>query len=264
MLLQRWEVLMMVVCALTVVTFFSGSVCAFAQDKSTEESENAKRIAATITGLDALSDVQVTATEVTVTGAEDNTPIDLFKERIIGRPLWKVSYKIDGLKRRYLDGRHTGKVNPYIRGFDVYVDVATEQVLKVVSRYAPNMPETYQIDIETSRKEIISYFRQKRYMIENGLPIVVPTVKFADLLRGRVPSKRHLEVYYFLYHRTPQSKVAVPAWLVIYYGAAGFAPSGPNPKRYMKPEDFRRGFGVVVYDATSGKKRHDMEAVRMD
>jgi hypothetical protein len=268
--------------ALVVLSAFCGSGCVFVQEEPVNESVNAvyehgcvivmevpvdkieaKRIASEITGLDRLLGVQITTNEVTIGGAADNTPMFLFKERIIDRPLWRVSYKVDVLERRNLEGRH--KVNPHIRGFDVYVDVSAGQVLKVVSRAQPNMPENYRIGIEISNKHVASNLRQNSYFIEDSLPTVVPTVKFADLIWRGGQKIRHYEGYYFL-QRNRKTNVMAPAWFVVFYGTEPLGTSGParankSSRRYTLAEKYKRTFEAWVYDATSGKSGYAMMVV---
>ena len=93
---------------------------------------------------------RITTDPVTIAEADDDTPWFLAKKLLINRPLWKVSYEVDALA-------HSNKVNPHIRGFDVYVDVSTGQVLKIVSRDDPNMPEQYRTGIRVSKKRLLLF-----------------------------------------------------------------------------------------------------------
>ena len=252
MLLQR------VVLVAIVIAFLCGSACVFAQDAPVTASETAKRVAAQITGLDTLADVQITATEVTIAAADDNTPIALFKERIVDRPLWKVSYAVDVLAYR-------NKVNPHIRGFDVYVDVATETVLKVISRNAPNMPEKYRIGIAKSSRGVVSILSEDSRFIENRLPDVTPTLTLADLIDTKGMKCRQYECYYFL-NRNLATNVVAPAWLIVFYGTEPIGTSGPtktnkSSRHYTLAERYRRTFEMWVYDATSGKVGYGVQAV---
>lgn len=250
MLLQRSEVLVMVVFAATVIAFFCGDACVFAQDEPVNASETAKSIAAQITGLDGLSDVRVTANSVTITKDDDDTPLSPAKDLLINRPLWKVSYEVDALV-------HPNKVNPHIRGFDTYVDISTGQVLKVVSRDDPNMPEQYRTGVEVSNKEIASILTEDVYVVQDRLPTVVPTFKFADMIMGNGIIARHYECYYFLFqHRSVDGGQIIPAWLVVLHGTEPIRSLGPTehrPARHRSlAESYRRTFKLLMLDAESG------------
>lgn len=251
MLLQRSEVLTMVVLGAAVIAFLCGSGCVFAQDAPVTASETAKSIAAQITGLDGLSDVRVTANLVTVAKADDDTPLSPVKNLLINRSLWKVSYEVDSLV-------HPNRVNPHIRGFDAYVDVSTGQVLKVVSRDDPNMSEQYRTGIEVSNKEIASILTEDVYVVQDRLPTVVPTFKFADMIKGNGAIARHYECYYFLFqHRSIDGGQIIPAWLVILYGTEPIRSLGPaehRPARHRSlAESYRRTFKLLILDAESGE-----------
>ena len=246
MLFQR------MVLGVTAIALLCGSGCMFAKDVSVNEYETAKRIAAKITGLDTLANVRITTDPVTIAEPDDDTPWFLAKKLLINRPLWKVSYEVDALV-------HSNKVNPHIRGFDVYVDVSTGQVLKIVSRDDPNMPQQYRTGIRVSKKAIASFLNDDMYVIQDRLPLSTPTFKFADMIKMRGAIARHYECYYFLCQQHPMDGgQIIPAWLVILYGTEPIqASGGPNPKRnprhYTLAEKYRRTFEIRMVGADSGK-----------
>lgn len=219
------------------------------------ESEKAIKLADDITGLNRLADVRVDAESFTLP-EDDDTPIRLFKEHLLKGSLWKVSYKVDALQ-------HENKVNPHIVGFDVYVDVSIDKVLKIVSRDAEGLPEQFRKGIEVSNREVRSIFKHDHH-IENALPAATPVVKLADLFArwGRIC--RHYECYYMLF-RAPNSDEAVPRWLVIIYGAdPSIEPSGggatedsekprKRPKVRKLADGYFRTLEIHSVDAMSGK-----------
>ena len=232
-----------------VFAMFIALLCAsgFAQTAS----ETAKRVASDVTGFDALDSVQITVTEVTVSASADTTPIVLFKNEIVNTPLWKVSYVVNTMQ-------YQNKSNSHIRGFDVYVNVGTEQVLKVVSRNAPNMTSTYRTGIEVSNRQLASILSEDSRFIKDALPTGVPAVKFADCIIKKAMSARHYEGYYILYHN-PATNVSVPAWLIVFYGTEpihglGPVPEGQQRRYYTLTEKYQRTFEAWVYDATSGRR----------
>ena len=182
------------------------------------ESEKAIKLADDITGLNRLADVRVDAESFTLP-EDDDTPIRLFKKHLLKGSLWRVSYKVDALQ-------HENKVNPHIVGFDVYVDVSIDKVLKIVSRDAEGLPEEFRKGIEVSNRHVRSIFKHNPDYIKDALPTVKPTFKLADLLVGKGIICRHYEFYYILLG-DPNNDKAVPTWLVIIYGAApSIEPSG--------------------------------------
>ena len=215
-----------------------------------DDSQRVKTLADEITGLNRLAGVSIEVESFTLP-ENDDTPIRLFKEHLVTGSLWKISYKVDSLQ-------HANKVNPHIVGFDVYADVSTGQVLKVVSRDDPAIPEQYQTGIEISNKEIASILTEDMYVIQDRLPAVVPTFKFADMIMGNGVTARHYECYYFLFqHRSIDGGQIVPAWLVILYGTEPIRSLGPvehRPSRHLPlAERYRRTFEIQMLDAKSGE-----------
>ena len=89
-------------------------------------------------------------------------------------------------------------MNPHIVGFDVYVDVSIDKVLKIVSRDAEGLPEEFRKGIEVSNREVRSIFKENPRYIKDALPTVKPTFKLANLLAGKGIICRHYEFYYIL------------------------------------------------------------------
>ena len=220
------------------------------------ESEKAIKLADDITGLNRLADVRVDAESFTLP-ADDDTPLRLFKEHLLKGSLWKVSYKVDALQ-------HENKVNPHIVGFDVYVDVSIDKVLKIVSRDAEGLPEEFRKGIEVSNREVRSIFKENPRYIKDALPTVKPTFKLANLLAGKGIICRHYEFYYIL-GGDPNNDKAVPMWLVIIYGAApSIEPSGggatedsekprKRPKVRKLADGYFRTLAIHYVDAMSGE-----------
>lgn len=256
MLLRYSQISTTVILILTTASLASCSVYMSAQNKTEEVeiSKNAIDIANRITGLDELPNAQITAYEVRIAEETDDTPVPLVRQKLINRPLWKVSYKIDELV-------HRKKVNPHIVGFDVYVDTSTDQVLKIVSRDAPGLPEEYRIGIKVSNQEIASYLNGKKYWLSNQLPQTPPSFRFVDKLTGSYGSiVRHYECYYFLFkYRAVDGGAIIPAWMIIYYGTEPMPPSGgafypQSPIVLSLAEKYKRTFQMHRYDATSGER----------
>ena len=240
MMLQRFLLITTIIVCLCV----SGSI--LAQDSPVNPAEEAKRIANLITGLNGLSNVQITTNEETVRSADDTTPISLFKERIIDRSLWKVSYRVETLQ-------YNNKMNPHIRGFDVYVNGVKGQVLKIASHNAPEMPSKYRTGIVTSNKQVALILRDNAYFIDSRVPTVAPTIKFVDLIGNKGTQVRQFEAYYFLQHDRENNTTA-PAWLVVFYGTAPIRALGAtaNQQYHTLAEKYQRTFEMWVYDATTG------------
>lgn len=256
MLLRYSQISTTVVLILATATLVSCSVYMSAQNKpiGVEIGKDAIEVANRITGLNELPNVQITANEVWITEAADDTPVPLVRQQLINRPLWKISYKIDELV-------HRKKVNPHIVGFDVYVDTSTNQVLKIVSRDVPGLPEEYRIGIKVSNQEIASYFNSKRHRLSNQLPRTPPNFRFVDKLTGSYGSiVRHYECYYFLFkYPVVDGDAIIPAWLIIYYGTEPMPPSGgafypQSPIVLSLAEKYKRTFQMHRYGATSGER----------
>ena len=255
MLSQYSQMLTTVILTLAIATLVSCGVYMPAQNKliGVGIGKNAIDIANRITGLNELPNVQITVNKVWITEAADETPVPLVRQRLINRPLWKVSYKIDELV-------HRKKVNPHIVGFDVFVDSPTDQVLKIVSRDAPGLPEEYRIGIKVSNQEIASYLNWKRYWLSNQLPQTPPRFRFVDKLTGSYGSiVRHYECYYFLFkYPVVDGGAIIPAWMIIYYGTEPMRPSGgafypQSPIVLSLAEKYQRTFQMHRYDAMSGE-----------
>lgn len=237
-------------CITALVILFSVGICVgFA---STPDEAKAIEVSNTITGLNRLPDVRITAAAFTMP-KNDDTPIRFFRNKLIEASLWKVSYKIEALQ-------HENMTNPHIKGFDVYVDVADEKVLKIVSRDAKTLGRQFRKGIKVSNRQLRQKFR-KRAAIERALPSTIPPFDLADHFMGTGMETRHYECYYFV-HRVPNSHIIFPAWLIIYYGAepiealGAFANSDspPKPRKRRKLADgYVRTLEYWIYDAKDGE-----------
>lgn len=245
----------MAVLVLAITTLVSCGFYMSPQNRSVELEigKNAIDVANQITGLNELPNLQITANKVWITEAADDTPVPLVRQRLINRPLWKVSYKIGELV-------HRKKVNSHIVGFDVYVDTSTDQVLKIVSRDAPGLPEEYRIGIKVSNQQIASYLNENKYWLSNQLPQTPPGFRFVDKLKGMYGAiVRHYECYYFLFkYPEVDGGAIIPAWMIIYYGTEPIPPSGgafypQSPIVLSLAEQYRRTIQMYRYDAMSGK-----------
>ena len=243
----------MVVLVLAIVALVFYGIYIFAQDRSVEIEigTNAINVANQITGLDELSNVQITANAVTIAEAADDTPLLPVKQKLINRPLWKVSYAVDALQ-------HRNKVNTHIAGFDAYIDSSTGQMLKIISRDAPGLPEKYQTGIRVSNQHIASSLGKNRFWISDRLPLTAPSFRFVDMIKGNNLIARHYECYYFLYqHNEAAGGTIIPAWLIIQYGTERFFPLGPPEHRQTVlpslAEKYARTFRMSIIDATSGE-----------
>ena len=214
--------------------------------------ERVIQLSNTITGLDRLASVRIKVDPFTL-DENDDTPILSIKKRLLdSRHLWKVSYQVDAL-------RHENMVNPHIKGFDVYLDIATGQVLKIVSRDAEELPQEYRSRITVSNQQIRSTFRHD--LIKWLLPAVTPAYTLGDFLTGAGEICRHYECYYILF-RTPNrvDNKDIPMWLVIRYGTepieavgVGAMENKPPPKPRTRADGYVRTFQIYFVDATSGE-----------
>ena len=214
--------------------------------------ERVIQLSNTITGLDRLASVRIKVEPFTL-DENDDTPILSVKKRLVdSQHLWKVSYQVDAL-------RHGNMVNPHIKGFDVYLDIAKGQVLKIVSRDAEGLPQEYRSRITVSNQQIRSAFRHD--LIKWLLPAVTPAYTLGDFLTGDGKICRHYECYYILF-RTPNrvDDKEIPMWLVIRYGTAPFEAVGvgamenkPPPKPRTPGDGYVRTFQIYFVDATSGE-----------
>lgn len=205
--------------------------------------ERAIELSNTITGLDKLADVRITASAFTLP-EDDDTPILLIKKRLVdSKHLWKVSYQVDGLK-------HKNIANPHIKGFDVYVDTAQGQVLKIVSRDAEGLPEEFRKGIEVSNQQVCSAFGDNP-LIAWDLPTVTPTYTLGDFLTGKGKIYRHYECYYILYREPDGDKrdKVFPIWLVILYGTEPIEPLKPR----TLADGYVRTFEIYFVNAISGE-----------
>ena len=253
MLLRYSQISTTVILILATASLASCNVYMSAQNKTEEVeiSKNAIDVANRITGLDELPNAQITAYEVRIAAETDDTPLPSVKQRLINRPLWKVSYKINELM-------HRNKVNPYIIGFDVFVDLSTSQLLKIVSRDAPGLPEEYRIGIKVSNQAIAFSLNLNRYWVPDQLPLNAPNFRFVDMLKGNGGIARHYECYYFFYkHLEADGGTTIPAWMIILYGVEPLSPLGPPEYRPTVfpslAEKYRRTFAMYLFDAMSGE-----------
>ena len=206
--------------------------------------ERVIQLSNTITGLDRLASVR-TKVEPFTLDENDDTPILSIKKRL-------VDSQVDAL-------RHENMVNPHIKGFDVYLDIATGQVLKIVSRDAEELPQEYRSRITVSNQQIRSTFRHD--LIKWLLPAVTPAYTLGDFLTGDGKICRHYECYYILF-RTPNrvDDKEIPMWLVIRYGTKPIEAAGvgamenqPPPKPRTRADGSVRTFQIYFVDATSGE-----------
>lgn len=254
MLLRYSQISTMVVLILVTVPLASCSVYMSAQNKpaEVEVATNVIDAANRITGLDELPNVQITVNEVRIAEEAADTPLPLVRQRLINRPLWKVSYKIDELV-------HRNKVNPHIVGFDAYIDISAGQLLKIVSCDAPDLPEEYQTGIKVSNQAIASDLTLNRYWwVPDQLPLNAPSFRFVDMLKGNGTIARHYECYYFLYkHHEADGGTIIPAWMIILYGVEPLPPLGPPEHRPTVfpslTKKYRRTFTMYLFDAMSGE-----------
>lgn len=214
------------------------------------------QFANTIVGLDRLADVRIKAAAFMLP-ENDDTPILSVKKRLLdSRHLWKVSYQVDVLA-------HKNKVNPHIVGFDVYVDIAEGQVLKIISRDVEGLAEEFRKGIEVSNQQIRYRQRYNQY-IQWNLPAVAPAFTLGDFLVGSGKICRHYECYYILC-RTHNGDKAVPRWLLILYGTEPIQGSGgiemaypPEQRTFPKPrtlaDGYVRTFEIHFVDAMSGER----------
>lgn len=218
-----------------------------AADPPPTTAEKAIELSNTITGLDSLAGVRITAAALTLP-EDDDTPILSIKKRLLdSKDLWKVSYQVDAL-------RHQNTVNPHIKGFDVYFDIARAKVLKIVSRDAEGLPHQYQKGIEVSNQQIHSSFSQNLY-IEWRLPAVTPAYTLGDFLTGKGKIYRHYECYYIFPFNSER-----PKWLIIAYGGEPSIEAMGNPakagtprKRRTLADGYFRTLEIGFVDAMSGE-----------
>lgn len=255
MLPQYSRISTMLVLVLAITTLVSCGLYLSTQNKSVEVEigKNAIDVANRITGLNELSNVQITVNEVRIAEDADDTPLPPVRQRLIDRPLWKVSYSIDKLV-------HRNKVNPYIVGFDAYIDISAGQLLKIVSRDAPDLPEEYQTGIKVSNQAIASDLNLNRYWwVPDQLPLNTPSFRFVDMLKGNGAIARHYECYYFFFkHHEADGGTILPAWMIILHGTEPVPPLGPPEYRPTVfpslAEKYRRTFEMRLFDATSGER----------
>ena len=203
-------------CFTALTVLFSLTICATSSFADAQDKTNAIQIANDITGLNRLPDVRVSASAHEI-AEHDDTPIRLFKQKLFDASLWKVSYEIDAL-------RHKNRTNLHIKGFDVYVDITHEEVLKIVSRDATSLGAKFRKGIEVSNKQLYRDFIDAQY-IDRVLPSANPKHDLADHFMGLGKECHHYECYYIMFHnaRTNQRH---PAWIIIYYGTEPAQPMG--------------------------------------
>ena len=216
-----------------------------AADPPPTTAEKAIELSNTITRLDSLAGVRITATALTLS-EDDDTPILSIKKRLLdSKHLWKVSYQIDALP-------HPNEMNPHIKGFDVYLDIVQGHVLKIVSRDADGLQEFW-TGIEVSNQQIRSIFRSDPYIMWQ-LPADTPPFTLADLLVSSDLICRHYECYYILYRETDgeNREKVVPVWLVILYGTEPRKPLVSGKRRTLA-DGYVRTFETYFVNAISGE-----------
>ena len=203
-------------CFTAVTVFFFLFICAASIVANVQRSAQAIQIANAVTGFNRLPDVRVSASVHKIEKHND-TPIRLFKQRLVDAALWKVSYQIEAL-------RHKNMTNHHIKGFDVYVDITHQNVLKIVSRDATSLGADFRKGIQVSNSQLYRDFIDAQY-IDRVLPSTNPTHDLVDHFTGLGKVCRHYECYYIMFHnvRTNQKH---PAWIIIYYGTEPAQPMG--------------------------------------
>jgi len=169
-------------------------------------------IANRVSGFDQLpnfSEITITVQKVIV--AEDNT---VLYEWIEGRSFWKVSYF-------GVIVENEGERNPYINAFDVFVDVETGQVPKIVSQWKHGIDPKYK---EAKRKDNKGK-KHRREKKQYTLPEALPRISFLEVYKKWIDSKvKHIEVVY-MYDYDRNLEVLVPVLYVKTYGGKVVLPA---------------------------------------
>jgi hypothetical protein len=216
-------VLMVVVIVLTILPYdisvWSQKVGEQQRIIEVEVAPNVIDTADRFTGFNNLENVQITAEQVVIAEEEDDSPIAMIHSRIVGRPLWRVTYTASLPEWQ-------GKRNPYIQAFEVLLDAGDRSLLKVSSKWAEDIDLKFKEGARISRRQIASIIRDN-HVISAVLPKEPPSKKLIASLTqaaGAFIDVKHIEWYYIAI-----GEDNTPVWLKITHGGPPPIPTGPMP-----------------------------------
>lgn len=214
-------------------------------------------IALKATGLDKVPDILVSARREIL--AFDNTP--LLHERIVGRPLWRVTIDNVTLTSRYEKGK-----NPYIHAFDVLIDAQTGQVLKVISLWPADTEPKEEVRALISTQEYDVMFRGNDQCFPGGIPEDLPQITFLSAVEKAsgedftiITDAKQIEGIYVMFSPPPPpNKKSRPAWVIIHHGFPPFRivppPVSPGKSGNSPAPTDARTVAFNVIDATTGER----------
>ena len=219
---------------LTLLTLpLCGTCLSESQKLPIQEHQDAITIANQVSGFDKLpnfSDVIITVQRVVI--EKDDTVLYKWIE---GRSFWKVSYANVVLPTTTL-----GKTLRNINAFDVFVDVETGQVPKLVSQWLPN--SRYKEAIHSYQEKMKGTFLSLRQEKQQyTVPEVLPKMNFLDLYNNGLTDldDEHIEVVY-MYDLDDRGveHLSVPTLFINRYGRQiyGSAPVRPTKAYRILPD----------------------------
>ena len=207
--------------------FLCGAVFSKSPELPIRDHRAALEIANRFSGLDQLpkfTDVAITVQRVVI--EEDYSYL---YHKIENQPLWKVSYTNVAIG----NGERL-KPHPYISAFDVFVEVETGAVLKIVPQWRSGIDPKYQ---ERARR--LGAYRKMKGVVQGEesitdmVPEKTPKLSFFEAYKKWIKKPsfesgiKNIEGFYVYYKQIRGGKEALlPVW---YITLRGGTPPSPNP-----------------------------------
>lgn len=211
-------------------------------DWRVQNQEQAIRRVIEVVGVPAHLARRASAELVTLT--DDHTPF--LSERIVGRPLWQVvinNWKVE------LPSAASGFEDSFDRTFDVLVDAANGQILKIASRWPEGVPEISPEPPAWSAQEQMQRSGFEKY---HGFPQDDPSLTFLEALDvvlregvGSPFSAKQITAHYVV--RSHMRSEPKPVWAITLRGIPPIHAAFPGV-----PEDARNHLRNIV-DARTGE-----------
>ena len=207
-----------------------------------DNGEEAIRRVIEVVGVPAHLAQRASAELVTLT--DDNTPF--LSEQIVGRPLWQVvinNWKVE------LPSAASGFEDSFDRTFDVLVDAANGQILKIASRWPEGVPEISPEPPAWSAEDQMQRTGFEKY---HGFPQDDPSLTFLEALDvvfregvGSPFSAKQITAHYVV--RSHMRREPKPVWAITLRGIPPLVAAFPGV-----PEDARNHLRNIV-DASTGE-----------
>lgn len=184
-----------------------------------------------------------------VTLEDDNTPF--LSKQIVGRPLWQVTIRGWSLQ---LPSAAAGFKDRYERTFDILVDPANGQVLKIASRWTEGIPDASDLSADDAEAQLMGTGFERYH----GFPEDGPTVTFLQALDVVLyeGEGNPLEAKQIVAHYVTRSRMAdqpKPVWAITLRGVR-IVRQPPPPLKGSASHDSQLVIRQMrnIVDATTG------------